>query len=216
MRQLSKKYLQMKLAGKPVKTGGTAFLKYIRFVFLGCFVIGIIYANILGEEKLTSFGILNEYFIEKFKFASIRKENLFFYILEERLPIMVLMLILVFTSFRLAAGSVFIGWQGFSAGFLLSTALIKYGMKGLVLIGGAAFPQYLIYIPIYIIYLHLASHLQHKIYCFKVEGQQSYNKSKVYAASLLVVSLIFCAFVTGIFLESYVNPPLLKKVLKIF
>lgn len=222
MKRMSKKYLQMRLAGqtaaieKKYSMEDITFTKYIKFLFLGCFIIGIVYANILGEEKLTGLGILNEYFIEKFKFTSIRKESIFFYILEERLPVIICILVFVFTSFRLIAGGVFIGWQGFSAGFLLSTAIIKYGIKGMALIGGAIFPHYLVYIPLYIIYLQLAAFLQQKTSCLKKETQASYSKSKRYAVSLFVVSLIFCAFIIGIFLESYVNPPLLKKILKIF
>ncbi|MFP3154581.1 stage II sporulation protein M [Lachnospiraceae bacterium ZAX-1] len=212
MKHISKNYLRMKMGRKPEKSAGG--MKYIRLLFLGCFIVGIICANLLGKEKLDSFGILNEYFIEKFKYTTIRQESLFYYILEARLPIMALLLLLVFTVFGIVFGMLFIGWQGFAAGFLISVALIKYGLKGLLLVGGAAFPQYIIYIPVYMIYLHLAVFTQKKIAASKEEGGS--GRPKAYVACFIAVVLILGAYIIGIFLESYVNPPLLKGILKIF
>lgn len=188
-------------------------LRYVCVAVLLCFIAGIIGANIMDKEQLDSFGIWNTYFIERFKYAHIQSMELFFYVLEQRLPVMILLLLFAFTGWGTAAGSVFFAWQGFAAGFLMAASVIAYGIKGLLLIGTAVFPQYLIYIPLYVAYIYLALFFKGRV---KESRKEESGRMKEYALFISVSLLILSVYVTGIFLESYVNPYLLKKILKIF
>ena len=196
-----------KVEGKP------AVMKYVRLAVLLTFLAGILIANVIEEEQLNSFGIWNTYFIEKFKYAQIRPGDLFYYVLMERLPIMLLLLLLTVTSWGTIAGTVFLSWQSFAAGFLMAASVVSYGMKGILLMGVGFFPQYLIYVPLYITYVYLAAF-------FGGRTKEGWGKGtghmREWILFLAMLILFLSIYVTGIFLESYVNPYLLKKILKIF
>jgi hypothetical protein len=182
--------------------------------FLICFVAGIIVVNSISSEELGSIGIWNSYFVEKFKYMDIRSDSLFFYILGERLPAVLLLLFLTITSWGFVAGLLFIGWQGFAVGFLTTAAIIKYGIKGLLLVGTALFPQYFVYIPIYLAYLYLAVFF--KQHLSTMREQSSGKRVRTYIIFMGIGVLLMIGSIVGIFLESYANPFFLKNILDMF
>lgn len=181
---------------------------------LGAFTAGIFVANLMGREAVSNAGILNDYFVEKFQYTEINGQNLFFYIIGERVPMLLLLLLLTLTSLGIAGGILMLDWQGFSVGFMLSTAIAKYGMKGILLILGSLFPQYVFYFPVYILYCYLAVYLRRRMY--KDRAGNGSDRRYIYGAWLIAAIGILAVFITGIFLESYINPTILKKILKFF
>lgn len=107
-----------------------------------------------------------------------------------------------------------LSWQGFSVGFMLSAAIAKYGVKGILLVLGGVFPQYLFYFPVYVLYCYLTVHLRQRLNRDKA-GNGS-ERGYIYGAWLIAAVGLLLIFVMGIFLESYINPVILKKILKIF
>lgn len=181
---------------------------------LGAFVAGIFLANLMGREAVSNAGILNDYFVEKFQYAEINGQNLFFYIVGERVPLLLLLLSLTLTSLGMAGGILMLSWQGFSVGFMLSAAIAKYGVKGILLVLGGVFPQYLFYFPVYVLYCYLTVHLRQRLNRDKA-GNGS-ERGYIYGAWLIAAVGLLLVFMMGIFLESYINPAILKKILKIF
>ena len=130
------------------------------------------------------------------------------------MPLLLLLLLLSFSSLGILCGILVLGWQGFSIGFMLSTGIAKYGVKGILLVLGGLFPQYLFYLPVYVFYCCFAVFLRQRLYG---EGREhAGERGYIYGAGLLVGVVLLFVFVAGIFLESYVNPVILKNVLKIF
>lgn len=212
-------YLDLRTGVKERRRPDT--MKCLCLVLLLCFIAGIITANLMDKEQLGGFTVFHTYFIEKFKYNNIQSAELFFYILKERIPIMVLLLMLAMTNWGTVAGFIFLSWQGYAAGFLMAASVASYGVKGILLVGTAAFPQYLIYIPLYISYMYLVVFFQKRL--GSMEGRRMggregirLNYKKELLIFLAIAILIISVYVTGIFLESYVNPYLLKKILKIF
>lgn len=209
-----------KLLSLPLRQRGSIFknesvwMKVMKGTLLGAFVAGIFMANLMGREAVSNAGILNDYFMEKFQYTDVNGENLFFYIIEERVPVLLLMLLLVFSSLGVLSGILVLGWQGFSIGFMLSTGIAKYGVKGIVLVLGGLFPQYLFYLPVYVFYCCFAIFLRQRL-CGENRTQTT-ERGYIYGAGLLVAVVLLLVFVTGIFLESYINPLILKNILKIF
>lgn len=188
--------------------------KALKGLLLGTFVVGIFIANLMGQESVSNAGILNNYFIEKFQYSQINGENLFFYIIGERMPVMLLLLLLIYSSLGVICGIFMLGWQGFSIGFMLSCGVAKYGIKGMLLVLGGLFPQYLIYFPVYIFYCYFAIFLRRRLYG---EGKAISSEQKyVYGVGLLAMLVLLLIYITGIFLESYINPIILKNILKFF
>lgn len=192
---------------------GPVWAQIMKVGLLGAFVAGIFMANIMGREAVSNAGILNDYFVEKFQYTQINGENLFFYILGERIPLLLLLLLLAFSAFGIIGGILMIGWQGFSVGFMLSSAIAKYGMKGILLVLGGLFPQYLFYLPVYLLYCYLTVYLRQRLYMER-RGQML-DRGYICAAGLLAGAGLLFLFVAGIFLESYINPVILKQILKI-
>lgn len=213
MKRDAKRHFNFRIASREQEEKPAA-MKYLRLAVLFCFVAGIIGANIIGRDQLNGFGIWNTYFIEKFKYARIQPAELFYYVLGERLPIMLLLLLLTVTNWGIAAGGAFLSWQSFAAGFLMAAAVIAYGVKGILLMGAAFFPQYLLYVPLYMVYIYLAVFFRGKSRIGG--GTVNAGKLRDYAIFFSICLLLLSVYVTGIFLESYVNPYLLKKILKIF
>lgn len=181
---------------------------------LGAFVAGIFLANLMGREAVSNAGILNDYFVEKFQYTEINGQKLFFYILGERMPLLLLLLFLTLTTLGMIGGILMLGWQGFSVGFMLSAAIAKYGVKGILLVLGGLFPQYLFYFAVYILYCYFAAYLRQRLNRSKM-GSNS-ERGYIFGAWLIAVVGILLIFIMGIFLESYINPIILKNILKFF
>ncbi|MEG0962038.1 MAG: stage II sporulation protein M [Lachnospiraceae bacterium] len=212
-----KKHLQFQWQHKVLRLSSESIWnKGIKFIAAAAFIIGIFIANFMGREQVSNIGILNDYFMERFEYTNINGEKLFFYLVEERVPILLLLLLLVFSSLGILLGILMLGWQGFSIGFMLATAVAKYGGKGILLILAGLFPQYLIYLPVYIFYCFLAIFIKKRTYCSQSGMTISQDRRKIYGMGAILACLILVVFFLGIFLESYVNPMILKKVLKIF
>lgn len=190
--------------------------KTVKLVMLLAFIVGVLLANFMGREKIAGAGVLNDYFIEKFKYIGISRENLFFYIIGERMPMVILLLILSFSSLGSVVGILNLGWFGLSFGFMLSASIAKYGVRGIVLIIGGMFPQYILYLMVYIGYCALNAFLGRKLHSVIPTGSISRQQMRMYGIGLMLGIALMLVFVTGIFLESYLNPIFLKKILKIF
>lgn len=185
-------------------------------VLLITFILGILLANFMGREKTAGAGVLNDYFIEKFKYGSINKENLFFYIMGERMPFAILLLLLAFSSLGLAIGILNLGWQGFTIGFMLSAAIGKYGANGILLVLAGLFPHYIFYLIVYTGYCSITIFLRQRLSMCVKTGSVSREQIRLYGIGVLLGLLLLFVFITGIFLESYLNPLILKNILKIF
>lgn len=190
--------------------------KTVRIVMFLTFMIGILLANFMGREKTAGAGILNDYFIEKYKCTEINKENLFFYIMGERIPFVILLLLLTFSSLGLVIGIVSLGWFGFSVGFMFSAAIAKYGGRGILLVAVGMFPQYILYGMVYLGYCTLSVFLRKSLHRVIPTGYVNREQMRGYGIGIVAGLLLLLIFVTGIFLESYINPMLLKKILKFF
>ena len=210
-----KKFINLDLKRqKGVSAGGSLWVRLMEGMFLGAFAAGIFMANFMGREAVSNAGILNDYFVEKFQYTDINGENLLFYILGERVPLLLLLCLLAFTSLGVIAGNLLLGWQGFSVGFMLSASVAKYGLKGILLVLGGLFPQYVFYAPVYVLYCWLTVYMRRRLY--RDRQEQGTDRKYIYMAGLVASAGLMVLFITGIFLESYINPVILKKILNIF
>ena len=88
-------------------------------------------------------------------------------------------------------------FMGISFGYTLSLLILVYGFGGLICMAAYLFPQYLIYIPLFVGVLDQVSIQMDK--AFPGEFRREF-----------LILLILCA---GCFLESFINPVVLKLVL---
>lgn len=182
-------------------------LQYAYLVFLLCFVLGILGANMLPWGIGSGVGGWNSYWMENLRHQEITGMGLFSFIFSQRMPILVLFLALAFTNLALMFGIAYIGWQGFCVGTLMSSAVIAYGVKGIFLILVGMLPHYILYFILYFSYVWMMQERK----CGQRIPQVGNRRKMVFG---LYGILFFFIFVTGIFLESYINPYFVKNFLK--
>jgi len=172
-------------------------------VFFVSFFLGILLANVIQDSSKNRFFMLNEYYMQQFKHAEIDYNQLLLFVLENRIPMILLLILLSFTVVGIVSQILFVGYYGASFGFLCVMAITNFGWKGFIYIGGFLFPHYLFYIPFYLLFL--------KLFVMKKEEIPLER-----TALIKQIGIMILLFSMGIIVESYVNPLVLIKLLKIF
>lgn len=174
----------------------------------GCFFLfflaGILAANWAGREKLMQYGMINQYYLGQLAYMELDAGAYFWYILKRRLRIFGMCTLFVYTRFGVIMFLGVTGWYAFSLGYLFVNALVCMGFQGMAVVLLSIFPQILCYAAAY---YGLAKKLfgKSREFAMPVGMCRIWKNPKL----LFVVSALLCMLV-GIWLESYVNPFLLK------
>lgn len=170
--------------------------RFLLFYMLG-FLAGIIYMNAAAGDDIAAAGIFNEYFLNRYAQTEIVEQEYIWYLFRVRIaPIFFLAAAGCF-RFKKIIAAVFLLWTGILSGVLCTTAVMKMGILGIVLCLAAVTPQIFFYFAAYLILLR-------HMYC-----SQSFKWDSV---KIIAFALFFF---TGLVLEGYVNPVLMKMLLKI-
>lgn len=181
--------------------------KRILIIFMCAFITGIAVQNLFFSDNLNEAGIFSDYFIQKFKYMPIDNKRLFCYILGQRIPFILIIAVLGATLLGSPAMYLYTVWIGISMGIVLSGAAVKFGFLGILLCAVSSFPHYILYILSFVILFSKISRLSEEC---------SYAGKQIYIEYVLGMITVFILFFAGMMLESYVNPIILKKMLKLF
>lgn len=181
-------------------------------LFLGILIVNVGYDTWVGDGSL-----LGADMITRLKNSVPEGNGLFGYVLKHRLFTVCMLGLLATTMIGLPAVCGYVCYMGLSAGCLLSVAVIRYGIRGLFLMAAGIFPQGILLIPGYAAMFVWAVGVNRMLYFWGVGrehyagyGRQTYLKKLLQMAGIIVIIVIGCL------LESYVNPQILKFVLRIF
>lgn len=176
---------------------------------------GMVIINLGKSIFLENTGLLDEYTLYHMKYMTVDSSALFYYVLRSRLSRILILAVLATTYLGLAVcvGAVF--WYGMCAGAFLATAVIRYGLKGILLVLAGIFPQYLIYVPAMMVMLLWCRKIYSGIYLDRSLNTGA-EKSLSVPVCLLQLFGILLAFTAGCVAESFLNPYLLMGLLKIF
>ena len=185
----------------------------LRFLFLIGFGIGLFAAYFGRGIWFQTTGILDEDTLYRMKYMTVDSGVLFAYVLCKRCRNFFVLIIMATTYLGLAfCGGITVKY-GFSIGFFISTAIYRYGIKGLLLGIVGAFPQYLCYVPAILLLIRWCEDLHRSIYFYhNITGQGK----KSLPGRLGKLALILMVLVFGCILECFVNPVLLKGFLQFF
>ena len=185
----------------------------LRFLFLIGFGIGLFAAYFGRGIWFQTTGILDEDTLYRMKYMTVDSGVLFAYVLCKRCRNFFVLIIMATTYLGLVfCGGITVKY-GFSIGFFISTALYRYGIKGLLLGIVGAFPQYLCYVPAILLLIRWCEELHRSIYFYhNITGQGK----KSLPGRLGKLALILMVLVFGCILECFVNPVLLKGFLQFF
>ena len=184
-------------------------------IFLAGVLAGMLMMNLGKSILLENTGLLDEYTLYHMKYMTVDSSALFYYVLCLRMKTAITLAILATTYLGLVvcAGATF--WYGLSAGAFLSAAVIRYGLKGILFACVGILPQYIVYVPAFVILLMWCETLNRSIY-FRNSSVTEGNGTVPWFKRVAQLLLILGVLLLGCMLESFANPGLLEKFLKIF
>ncbi len=184
-------------------------MKKTTFLFFLLFLGGVICANVSGVVSGRELGAMNEYFMNRYMYADIQGSELFPFLFYERAPGFLLLVLLSVGIYGTLVADGYISYLAFSTGFLSVVAIMNYGIKGVLLLLGFFFPQWLFYVPALILWYY-------EVRYYKGAGRTAaYGEQKNKKHIKLAVSLMLAGILlfSGLFLESYVNPFFLQNII---
>lgn len=176
------------------------------------FFTGILLANLMGTEILNSYGVLNSYFLKQFVYCNLNYESLATDVFLQRLRIaafLILLDLLVQKSiFEKILGVLF----SFMFGIFITASISNFGLKGILLVGILLFPQWIFYVGAFLLFLQGAKRREQRTILHYATDSRRKNVLMLIAFYVIFVLVI----VAGSLTETYINPLILKKILKIF
>lgn len=179
-------------------------------IFCGCFFFGVLMANLRFSDEALWIGFINENHIRQF--SAVRQEISYFlkFALRSRLIPWIVTTVGGAFFWGSAVCGLWFGWLGVSGGFLLAALIQRHGLKGILIMCGMGFPQYLIYAASYIILLKLIRIYRKEKKKGSTDILNSQSSKKSFGIYVLFSILITAIFILGILAEYYVNPFILK------
>lgn len=170
---------------------------YLLGLYMAGFFIGILYANFIGVNYITSTGIFHEYFLSQYINQEILTEKYFFYLVKQRVGPVLLLAFAGMTKFRKIAAVFCLLWTGFAGGTLAVAAVVRMGFAGMLFYFAAILPHSIFYALAYVILI-----------CYLSEMPA--NKWNLWKTAFVILSII-----AGILTEAYINPYIVKWAIKI-
>ncbi len=188
------------------KVGMNRFL-----IFFGIgFLLGIVIGNFLIPSAGGEAGVMSAYFLDKFEYMDIEYNSLFVYIFEKRMKIYMVLMVCGVTSFGCVLAYSYTIWLGVSTGAFVSICILRLGIWGIPVGAISLLPQYLLYVPVYVFLIWRIKENQKLL--LNCNGKR--EKQKLWVKYFLMMAVAGILLLGGIFLESNVNPFLMKKILK--
>lgn len=174
-----------------------------KFVWIGLLFLlaGILVAELIGNEFLTTYGFLNEYHLKSFANAALEELDVLWNTIWERGKVMLLLVLLCATPFRRSFPKVGIALAGFVAGAFGAACVAQLGVWGILLTLAALLPHGILYgIDIVLLYgLHPA---------YNFEGKR--KNARFFLQILLIIMIFFAACL----METLLGTRLLQIVLR--
>lgn len=169
----------------------------VTLLLLG-FLMGILYTNLFAIDYITASGIFNDFFLKQYQQIEVEPREYVWYLMRSRLLCLGCICLAGCTRLKKIVIVIVLLWTGFAGGMLITAAVLKLGVKGIVLCLVGMIPHFVCYIAVHMIALWQM--LQYP--------QSKWNGTKVLVCLILMI--------VGIFLEAYVNPVLMKVFIQTF
>jgi len=184
--------------------------KFLAVAIVGIFV-GVAIECIFNNQR-DSLVFLNTFNIDKISKTEINFDRLLCVIIEKRISIFILILFLGLTSGGKSIVNIFLFWNCSCLGVFLAQ-MIKYRfLKGLLCFFAMFLPQYLFYVPaLFMAYYQISIFSSNKYDAKNISNKLYVNRIVKYMISFSFVLLLI---LIGILAETYINPVLVKTVVK--
>ncbi|MDD2971920.1 MAG: stage II sporulation protein M [Lachnospiraceae bacterium] len=185
----------------------SVFLRKFKNMLFISFLAGVVVVLLFAKTSVFQEGYFSIYSLERLKYLQVDEHKLFLCILQNRIQIVLLILMTGLIARNIWVTYVFTIWYGFSFGMMASVYANHFGWKGIPLFLCCVFPQILFYIPGFYGLLYT---------CSARSGSESLLGGRRYLYQSALQIFCFLGVVAmGIFTESYVNPTLVTKIVTI-
>lgn len=183
--------------------------------FLAGLMAGVIYVYFRADSWSAQHQAVNTALLKRLGTMEIDTGMFFWYVLRKRLTALWMLAILATTFAGLVTIYLFVFWTGISAGIMAATLILQFGIKGGILFAGGLLPQYLCYIPAFLMMFAWCMKVYLRLYGGEYAGyaEERSGKGRHLIPAVLIIHGVV---ITGVFLESYVNPNFITEILKIF
>lgn len=213
--------LRQKKTGNGIRVFGEAedaeqMAKLLYALFFGFFA-GILGMILKQESLLYSTGFLDSYTLGPVKYLEPDTGKLLTTVFMQRLGMAVLLIILATTYLGSISAYLYQVWSGLAMGILTAGSVIRYGIKGILLAAGSLLPQQLILIPAFLMLSVKCCSLCRTMYFRGIPGGFS-GKDRGRFLMKRGLDMLSCIVLiaAGCFIEAYINPKILKLVLRLF
>jgi len=180
------------------------------YLWLFLFVIGLVIGTLFANYGF-DLASLQKSFLENYQVNIINKEilwsDLFVHILISRAAVFLLLGVLIYffkSNMILYLTTVYLG---FAFGVIISLLTVSYGVKSYLVLLGMMFPQFFVYIALYILMIKIADYQK------SFETEVFFKEKRIGYQKIILIVII--ALVIGSFLESYINPVFLKYIINL-
>lgn len=186
------------------------------------FFLGILLMNIGKKALLENTELLSEYTLYEMKDSNVDGNAFFWYVLRKRAGAALVLAVLSTTWLGLAAAFTCAVWLGASFGMLLTASVLRYGLKGILLILVGIFPQAILYFPAALYLLQwcyefcTVMYFPHRVPKGAFGMGEATDRNGMMRKKGVHFLLLLGVVIMGCLLESYVNPKLVSNLLKIF
>ncbi len=177
-------------------------------------MLGFLFARIFKGFYWDSINLLDTEYLYKIKNTAIDYPVLFRYVLWNIYRNFILFWVICTTAIGVPYMTLCILYGGFQCGFFLTVILMRYSLKGILLIFGYTFPHYLLYIPVAFLCLRSGYWLCRSMYYDNKTGRR--GKAERIARHIVLIVLLALVLLLGGLLETYVASFILKKILLLF
>lgn len=186
------------------------------FLFMAGFMAGIFLINMnsnffVGEDGIYSTGTIN-----RLKYLEIENSTFFRYVTAGRFKDYLLLGLMSTTYLGIVIAYGVAALQGMMLGMVITVAVIRFGLKGILLVLSSFFPHQLLLLPAGAMMLIWCCQNCRVLYFDRRTIWNGELKKKYFLRQLIMLVWILMVVMIGCILESYVNPMLLMDVVKFF
>lgn len=190
--------------------------KLLYTLFFGFFA-GVLAIILKQENLLYNTGFLDGYTLGPIKYLDPDTKKLLITVFMQRVGMAALLIILSTTYLGSIAAYLYQLWSGLAAGVLAAGSVIRYGIKGLLLIAGSLLPQQLILVPAFLFLSVKCCELCGMLYFRGVpRGFSGKDRGRFFIKKGTGMAGCIILIVVGCFVEAYINPVFLKFILRLF
>ncbi len=178
-------------------------------LFLG-FIFSVAFKSLYWNQ----INIIDGEYISKIRDTIINHSILLKYVLWNNLRIFILFWIFCSTALGIPYITLSLAYGGFKMGLFIAVILMRYGIKGILLLFAYTFPQFLVYLPVAFVCLRAGYWLCKSMYHETRLGSK--GKIERVVKHLGLIFVLGIALILGCLMETYIGSFILQKILYLF